>query len=280
MKILITGANGYIGSKVTEYLVNHTKHEIIACDNNDSNIKHLIKVKVVDLFSIENPYFYFDKPDLCIHLAWRDGFVHDSLNHINDLPKHYDFLRKLIENGLANLSVMGTMHEIGYWEGAINENTPTNPLSLYGVSKNTLRHLIEILKSKYNFDFKWLRAFYIFSNDEYGQSVFSKIIRANKAGQDTFPLTSGKNKYDFIDVRELSMQISLAAIQSSITGIINVCSGNPISLKDKIEEFIKENNLHIKMEYGKYPERLYDSPIIYGDKTKITQILNMMEKST
>ena len=34
---------------------------------------------------------------------------------------------------------MGTMHEIGYWEGAIDENTPCNPLSMYGIAKDALR---------------------------------------------------------------------------------------------------------------------------------------------
>ena len=44
-------------------------------------------------------------------------------------------------------------------------------------------------------------------------------------------------------------------------------------MKEKVEEFIKENNLHIKLKYGAYPDRPYDSKIIYGDNTKITSIL-------
>lgn len=46
-----------------------------------------------------------------------------------------------------------------------------------------------------------------------------------------------------------------------------------LHLKEKVEEFIKENNLHIKLKYGAYPDRPYDSKIIYGDNTKITSIL-------
>ena len=41
--------------------------------------------------------------------------------------------------GLPSVSVMGSMHEIGRWEGAVDENTPANPLSNYGVAKNALR---------------------------------------------------------------------------------------------------------------------------------------------
>ncbi|MGH4139663.1 hypothetical protein [Clostridium sp.] len=51
----------------------------------------------------------------------------------------------MISGGLTHLSVMGKMHEIGYWEGPIDENSPTNPSSLCGIAKNSLRQAIELL---------------------------------------------------------------------------------------------------------------------------------------
>lgn len=62
-------------------------------------------------------------------------------------------------------------------------------------------------------------------------------------------------------------------MQTKVKGIINCCSGKPTALKDMIENFIKENNLDIKLAYGEYPDRAYDSPVIYGDNTKILEIL-------
>mgnify|MGYP004427860353 FL=1 len=61
--------------------------------------------------------------------------------------------------------------------------------------------------------------------------------------------------------------------QTEITGIINVCSGKPVTLAERVEQYIKENNLDIQLDYGAYPDRPYDSPIVYGDTTKIRQIL-------
>ena len=92
-------------------------------------------------------------------------------------------------------------------------------------------------------------------------------------GKEKFPFTSGKNKYDFITVQELAKQIVAASVQDQITGIINVCTGEPISLADKVESFIKENDFKIKLEYGAYPDRPYDSDAIWGDATKIRKIL-------
>ena len=45
----------------------------------------------------------------------------------------------MIIGGVKKVTIMGSMHEIGFWEGAIKEDTPCNPLSLYGVSKNALK---------------------------------------------------------------------------------------------------------------------------------------------
>ena len=56
-------------------------------------------------------------------------------------------------------------------------------------------------------------------------------------------------------------------------GIINCCSGNPISLAEAVENFINQNGFNIKLNYGAFPDRPYDSPCIYGDNSKIQIIL-------
>ena len=179
----------------------------------------------------------------------------------------------LIDNGLPIIACMGTMHEVGYHEGAIDENTPCNPLSNYGVSKNQLRQDLENYCKGKECNFQWLRAFYIYGDDIYGNSIFCKIRQAVNDGKESFPFTTGKNKFDFIHVDELAKQISMCVMQNKVNGIINVCSGKSISLAEQIEWYIRYNNLPIKLDYGKYPDRLYDSPCVYGDNKKINKIL-------
>lgn len=273
MKILVTGANGYIGSKVVKELCDRNI-EVIATDFTNKNIDERAKYIEANIFlEKENWFEYFEKPDVCLHLAWRDGFIHNSPKHMEDLSNHYKFMTNLIDNGLSQIACMGTMHEVGYHEGAIDENTPCNPLSLYGVSKNCLRKAIELYANSKNCKFQWLRAYYIFGDDSYGNSIFCKIRQAVEKGQKLFPFTTGKNKYDFIHVDELAKQISSVVMQNKVLGIINVCFGSPVSLADQIEWYIKYNNLPIKLDYGKYPDRPYDSPCVYGDNKKIKEIL-------
>lgn len=273
MKILITGANGYIGSKVVELLCDMDV-QVVATDLSFENVDgRAVKVKADIFDSNENWFDYFNFPDVCLHLAWRDGFSHNSKKHLQDLSSHYNFLCNLIDNGLKRLAVMGSMHEVGYFEGKIDENTPCNPLSNYGIAKNTLRKAIENYCNDHNIIFQWLRAFYIYGNDEFGNSIFCKLRQAVKNNQKTFPFTSGKNKYDFIHIDELANQIALTVNQEEVKGIINVCSGKPVSLAEQVEWYITHNKLHIKLDYNKYPDRPYDSPCIYGDNSKIKNIL-------
>ncbi len=82
---------------------------------------------------------------------------------------------------------MGSMHEVGYWEGAINEATPCNPLSYYGVSKLALRQLVSILAKNKGVCFQWLRGYYIYGDDVFSQSIFGKIARAARDGATGFP---------------------------------------------------------------------------------------------
>lgn len=273
MKITVTGASGYIGRHIVKYLCDHN-HEVIAVDFKNRGIDTRAVYSSIPIFSGEKDiYAQLGKPDVCIHLAWRDGFIHNSEAHMGDLSNHVLFLNNLMKAGLSKLTVMGTMHEIGYWEGAIDENTPCNPMSQYGVAKNALRQSLLISAKQYGCNLHWLRAYYITGDDIHGSNIFSKITKAAMEGKKTFPFTSGKNMYDFIDIDELAMMICEASIQDKINGVINVCSGKPISLADRVEKFIKDHKYDIKLEYGAFPDRAYDSPGEWGNPDKIQQIL-------
>ena len=272
MKILVTGANGYIGTGVVKALLS-LNQDVIATDFNVDGIDKRAKTIAGNIFELENPFEYFEKPDVVLHLAWRNGFVHNSETHLVDLPNHFAFLSRLAESGVKKIVALGSMHEIGFWEGRIKEDTPCNPMSLYGISKNALRETLDLLCKQKNIMFQWIRGYYIVGNSEKGASIFSKITAAEKEAKTEFPFTTGKNQYDFIDYEEFCNQIANVVINNNVIGIINCCSGQPESLASRVERFIKENNYNIKLKYGAFPDRPYDSLAVWGDNTKIKQIL-------
>lgn len=277
MKILVTGADGYLGKGIVRQLLDDG-NEVIATGFNTDEVDPRATRISVDLFKVEDPYNYFKQPDVLLHLAWRDGFVHNSLTHLTDLPKHYEFLKKMVDSKIGMISAMGSMHEVGFYEGSIHEDTPCNPMNLYGISKNALRESLEVLTKGTNTKTQWLRGYYIVDNNRKGASIFAKIAEAAYEGKKEFPFTIGQNQYDFLSYKAFCNYVSKAVEQDKVTGIINICSGHPEKLATIVENFIKKNNYNIKLDYGAFPDRPYDSKAIWGSDKKIKEIMNNAEE--
>ena len=271
--ILVTGAAGYIGRHVVKTALD-MGHRVIAADFAFKGVDERAEFCDVPLFSGDkNIYKALGSPDVCIHLAWRDGFRHNASSHMKDLSSHVVFCNNMAAGGLPLLTVMGTMHEVGYWEGAITADTPCAPHSQYGIAKNALRQSLMLSLPATGCRLHWLRAYYITGDEAHGSSIFAKITQAELDGKKTFPFTTGKNKYDFIDVDRLAQMIVAASVQDKVGGIINVCTGQPQSLADRVEQFLREKQYKIRLDYGAFPDRPYDSPGVWGDPAQINAIL-------
>ncbi|MFR7450765.1 MAG: NAD-dependent epimerase/dehydratase family protein [Gemmiger sp.] len=273
-KILVTGAAGYIGRHVVKTALD-MGYPVIASDFAFKGVDERAEFCDVPLFSGDkNIWQALGAPDVCIHLAWRDGFRHNASSHMKDLSSHVVFLNNLAKGGLPMLTVMGTMHEVGYWEGPITADTPCAPQSQYGIAKNALRQSLLLSLPDTGCLLHWLRAYYITGDEAHGSSIFAKITQAELDGKETFPFTSGQNRYDFIDVDRLAQMIVAASVQDQVNGIINVCTGQPRTLADRVEQFLRDKHYKIRLDYGAYPDRPYDSPGVWGDPARINEILH------
>ena len=278
-KVLVTGASGYIGRHVVKELLRRGFF-VTACDLYRDETNPEAEFTNADIFSGDPGIFEtLGRPDALIHLAWEQGFVHGAPVHMERLSAHYRFLKDMVKGGLKEIAVMGSMHEVGFFEGAVTADTPCAPLSLYGVAKNALREAMLIEAKQGDFALYWLRGFYIYGDDARGSSIFAKLTQAAAEGKTEFPFTTGQNEYDFIEIDELARQIVSAATQGirgvndPVTGVINVCSGKPVTLAERVEAFIVENGFDIKLQYGVFPDRPYDSKFIWGDDSLIRGIL-------
>lgn len=274
---MITGAAGYIGrhvvtafadrlgpaGEVTAVVRPGSTHDL------DSRAR-ILEADVLDP-DLDLPALGGSAPDVLVHLAWQDGFTHNAPSHIERLSDHYRFLRAVAAWGTPRISALGTMHEIGYWEGAIDADTPCNPVSLYGIAKDALRRAV--FASLTEPEVQWLRCYYIYGDDRRSRSIFARLLQAADAGATTFPFTSGANRYDFIEVSELGRQIAAVALAPGLTGIVNCCSGEPVALGEIVERFIADNALGITLEYGAFPDRPYDSPAVWGDATTVRTVM-------
>lgn len=273
-RVVVTGAGGYLGPHVVSAVADRG-HEVVAVVRPGSSAvldPRAVRVEA-DILADDFDVSAWGPSTTLVHLAWKDGFVHNSPAHMSQLSAHYRLLTSAAEAGTTRFVALGTMHEVGYWEGAITADSPTDPKSQYGIAKEALRRSLPLALPK-TVSLAWARAYYIYGDDRRSNSIFRKLLEAVDAGKTVFPFTSGKNRFDFIRVEELGRQLAALADATDVTGTVNCSTGEPVSLADQVERFIVENGLPISLEYGAFPDRPYDSPGVWGDATEILEVMS------
>lgn len=281
-KILVTGATGFIGNYVIEQLL-EKNYIVIASSANELKAREklwfsrvIYKACNLELVNDHiNYYDFFDKPDKMIHLAWEGLPNYKAPYHIEiNLPRHQRFLENLLANGLKDLTVTGTCFEYGMKEGALTEDMPVSPANPYGIAKNNLRNFIDQLQKKYTFSFKWARVFYMYGKGQSSKSLLSQIQQAIDNGEDAFNMSGGEQTRDFLPVEKVAQYIIDIATQINITGIINCCSGVPVSVKQMVLNYLNLTHQLIKLNYGYYPYTDYEPMHFWGDNSRLNLIIH------
>lgn len=281
-KVLVTGATGFIGNYVVEellrrnlFVVTSSVDEEKASQKNWYNKTNYRPLDLKQLNLKENYFEFFGRPDIVIHLSW-EGLPNykDNFHTQQNLPAHKIFLENLIRNGLKNLNVTGTCFEYGMQEGRLSENMPSLPENEYGRAKNELRLYIEELSRNYTFEYKWIRLFYLYGKGQNPKSLLSQLQQAIDNKDETFNMSGGEQVRDFLPVEKAAEYIVDIALQTKVSGIINCCSGEPVTVKQLVQRYLQEKKVTIHLNLGYYPYPDYEPMHFWGDNDKIKKIIH------
>lgn len=287
MKILVTGATGFIGNYVAGYLVEQG-HEVIASSSSPvENIQHLawadkaayVQWKIGDLTDI-NLFKHFKEPDLAIHLAWSVLSDFRSLDHVTCvLPDHCRFLENLIDNGLKQLTVTGTCFEYGLQEGCLSEEMCSKPDNAYAKAKYSLFLFLEELQKQYDFELKWLRLFYMYGKGQSEKSLVPQLEKAVRSGDKVFNMSKGDQVRDYLPVEEVAQKIIKLGLQHNVSGIINCCSGKPVTVLEFVLDYIRSNNYNVELNPGYFPYSPLEPFKFWGSTLKSELALKEMQQA-
>ena len=278
MEIFVSGGTGFIGSYLIQELLKTNNNITIFTRNqnfkSDNSIKNL-RFEVCDIYNIENKFIKNNKiPDLLIHLAWGGLPNYKSNFHFEfELPNQYQFLSSFIKAGLKNLFVTGTCFEYGMREGLLSENLISIPSNPYGFAKDTLRRQLEFLQVDYPFNLTWGRLFYMFGENQSEKSIYSLLKKAISNKEKEFPMSGGEQIRDYLSIEEIASIIKNLSLKNANLGLVNICSGNPTSIRRLVESWITTNNWNIKLKLDVYPYPDYEPFAFWGDTTKLKSII-------
>jgi len=280
MKIAVTGVTGFMGTHVLKELVSR-KSEVIAVTRFlPGDLPNIPKVQYVQLDIMcppSNPFDYLGKPDVLIHLAWGGLPNYQSLHHFEEeLPGHYRFLKKLVEFGLSNLLVVGTCFEYGMQSGPLSEEMESNPSNPYGLAKDMLRRQLVFLKGIHPFNVTWARLFYLYGDGQAENSLFPQLRRAVERGEKNFNMSGGEQLRDYLPATETARYIVALGSGGRDNGVVNICSGRPISIRKLVENWIRENNWTIKLNFGHYSYPDFEPMAFWGDRKKLDHCMHKL----
>ncbi len=274
-KILIVGGTGFIGFHLLKSLKN--KCDVYSLSKNKPNKERKIegvKYLFCDIFNKNLLYKKLKKKSFnyVINLG---GYV-DHSNKKKTLESHYYGCKNLIDyfknKNIKKFIQIGSSLEYGKKRSPHSESLKGKPIGVYGKSKlKSTKYLIKSNKRN-NFPFIVLRLYQVYGPNQSVNRLIPIVITSCLKNQ-KFKCSNGKQLRDFIYVKDLINLINkIIFVKKKITGIFNVGSGKPVSVKS----IIRLINKRIKKgfpQYGKVKMRKDESDNYYPRLNKIKNSL-------
>jgi nucleoside-diphosphate-sugar epimerase len=268
VNVAVTGASGFVGGHVLAALAQRGMSAVAASRDRAPGAT---RSAAFDLHEPPDDAFErLGKPDTLIHLAWAGLPNYGSSHHVeHELPAQYRFLERLVEAGVRHVVVAGTCLEYGMQSGALDESRPTQPTTAYGVAKDTLRKQLQALQAQVPFALTWARLFYVYGDGQADTSLLSQLKAAVQRGDAAFNMSGGEQLRDYLPIERAAAALVQLARTGRDNGVVNVCSGTPISVASLVRGWIEANGWSIRLNLGYYPYPDYEPMAFWGDCRKL-----------
>ena len=281
--VALTGASGFIGRHVLAELTKRGISPTLLLRPGTALPPHAEGCKVVRVELAAPGEQAFDsagQPDVLIHLAWGGLPNYFSLHHFEqEAPLHYRWLKGMARAGLKHLVAAGTCFEYGMQSGALDEAMAVQPANAYGFAKDMLRRQLGYLQSEHQFSLTWARLFYLHGEGQSANSLWPLLRTAAARGDTHFPMSGGEQLRDYLPVAEVARCLVELAISRTTPqrghGVVNVCSGRPVSVRRLVEGWIADNSWSIQPRLGDFPYPDYEPMAFWGDASKLRRCLNL-----
>jgi len=247
VRVLVTGAGGFIGAHIARLLVQQG-HSVFIIARPGSSLQRLsdcidgLEVRRADLSdsAAVRQIVLEAKPDCAIHSAWYavPGRYWTAPENLDCVTMSLSLAQILASSGCKRLVGIGSCFEYDYDYGYLSESlTPLKPRTLYAVSKDATRSVLESFCHGASMSFAWTRIFYVYGPGEQEARLVPSVVLALMKGT-AAKCTEGFQVRDYLCVEDVASAI-VAVAQSKFQGTVNIGSGEPVTVR-RIVQLIGE----------------------------------------
>lgn len=267
-KVLITGASGLIGKQTIEPL-RSAGFEIYALTIDDSNPDIGVNWIRCNIFNEESLKAVFEsvKPQYLLNLAWctTEDYLTSNLN-FDFLSAGLKMLKYFSANGGKRAVYTGTCFEYEFKNSPLKETDRINPQTVYAKCKNYLKEIAELYCEQNGIEFAYGRIFYVFGSGEHPKRLTAAIVNNLKSNKEV-TINNGDLIKDYMYTKDIAGAF-VKLLDSSVNGVVNICTGRGISLRDYALIYAKKMK---KEEYLKINKELTNQPpVIVGDNSRLS----------
>lgn len=272
-RVLVTGANGFVGRNALRFLVEHG-HDVVAVSSRAGLSRDDVEWRTVDLLvEDEARRLVRDiRPDALLHLAWytEPGQYWDSGENHRWLQASLALAEAFARAGGRRLVVAGSCAEYDWTDGVCIENaTPLLPTSIYGRSKKELFERLQALASETGVSLAWGRLFFLYGPREHPSRVVATVISALLRG-DLALCSHGTQVRDFMHVADAASAF-VALLESRVGGAVNIAAGHAVVLRELIEMIAGKLQRPDLLRFGAVAARAGEPPVIAADVQRLTR---------
>ena len=262
MRVLLTGGAGFIGSHLSDMLINHG-YEVIVIDNLISGKKENLNPNSIfyegDIRGpVVKEIMEREKPEVVIHHAAQVSVRNSVEDPLYDTEVNIGGTLNLLENSIKYgikrfifASTGGALYgEQSYFPA--DESHPTRPLSPYGIAKSSCEKYLYFYYKTYGLNYVSLRYSNVYGprQDPYGEAgVIAIFSQRMIAGEQPIINGSGEQTRDYVFVEDVA-RANLLSLERDVLGEFNIGTGIETTVNDLFEEIKGLCRSNVKKLHG------------------------------
>lgn len=245
MKILLTGASGFVGSYVLRELLAGGNAEVAALVRNPAQAWRIrdelpriqaLPIGLEDGAGLEKALASF-RPSHVVHLAWSGvlGKDRDAVSQHLNVFQSTRLLEIALRSGARHFIGLGSQAEYGPCQARIDESTATAPTTMYGAAKLATCLMAQRMCEVSGARFAWLRLFSSYGPQDSPEWMIPylalKLLHRERPA-----VTAAEQLWDYVYVADAAAAVAAVARLDAASGLFNLGSGTAPRLRDIIEK--------------------------------------------